>query len=129
MIKRSRLYIKCATVGLLVLLLCALSVTATGQSGSGVQGIVYVDINLNGVMEETEPRAEGVIVSSGDYEVATGADGTFALPLSDGAHLLFCSRPELHGVSSSWTCASVVAPAHVQIAVFGRSVFLPILFK
>jgi hypothetical protein len=114
---------------LVLLLLGALSVTATGQNGSGVQGIVYVDSNRNGVMETTEPRAEGLSVTSGDLETVTGADGTFALPLSDGAHSLYCSRPEPHGVSSVWTCATVTAPGQVQIAVFGRFSYLPILFK
>jgi len=86
--KRLLLAIACAS--LIAALLHA--PPAWAQSESTARGIVYHDINGNGVREPGEPGVRGVRVSNGREIVKTDARGAYALPVDDDT-CLFILKP------------------------------------
>ena len=62
------------------------------------QGVVFEDLNRNGLRDAGEPGLAGVAVSDGVSVVLTGSDGTFTLPGGEQRNPVFVSPP-----SGWWT--------------------------
>ena len=62
------------------------------------QGVVFEDLNRNGLRDVGEPGLAGVAVSDGVSVVLTGSDGTFTLPGGEQRNPVFVSPP-----SGWWT--------------------------
>ncbi len=69
-------------------------VAAEASSSRAVTGTVYDDANANGRRDAGERGLAGVAVSDGREVVASGADGTYQLPLATESALVFVSLPE-----------------------------------
>jgi predicted MPP superfamily phosphohydrolase len=73
--------------------------TALGQGARNpgeLQGVVYEDVNGNGVRETGEPGLEGTVVSNQIDCVMTGKDGSFRLDPSQGYGIVFVVAPASH---------------------------------
>jgi hypothetical protein len=56
------------------------------------RGVVFEDLNRNGVREPDEPGVSGICVSNGREVVQTGAEGRWELPVDDDT-ILFVIKP------------------------------------
>ena len=70
-----------------------LALMANAFSGEVLNGIVFMDLNANGIHEKGEPGIEGAAVSDGISVVRSGADGTFTLKTGDPKPTVFISTP------------------------------------
>ncbi|WP_283638913.1 calcineurin-like phosphoesterase C-terminal domain-containing protein [Marinovum algicola] len=61
--------------------------TVAGDSAGMARGTVFVDANRNSRLDAGETGIEGALVTNGREVVATGADGTYALPAYDDMNL------------------------------------------
>jgi 3',5'-cyclic AMP phosphodiesterase CpdA len=59
-----------------------------------VTGVVFLDLNGNGIRDTGEQGLAGVAVSDQRDVVVSGADGTFRLTMSDSLGLVFVSVPD-----------------------------------
>lgn len=57
------------------------------------RGVVFNDLNANGVLDSDEPRLEGIKVSNGREIVTTSSDGAYELPVSNDA-IIFVIKPK-----------------------------------
>jgi hypothetical protein len=67
-----------------------------------VAGRVVLDLNRDGVADETEPGVAGVSVSDGAGVVKTDAQGCYSLAVSPEAVFVFITRPSGYDVSGFW---------------------------
>lgn len=75
----------------IVLTLCSL-LLSSNLLAEVAEGIVFEDINGNGVQDEGEPGIADVRVSNGRDVVQTRADGSYNLQVGDEA-IIFLSKP------------------------------------
>src|SRR5689334_2073145 len=68
--------------------------SADTASSRALTGAVYDDANANGRRDTGERGLAGVAVSDGREVVATGADGTYQLPLAAESSVVFVSLPD-----------------------------------
>lgn len=74
----------------------------SGQAETAT-GIVFIDHNANGVLDNTETGLPGVSVSDGTTASQTDAEGKFQISLSTGATFIFVSTPTgTIAVDNSW---------------------------
>ncbi len=78
----------CVVVGLLA----GLALPAGAASAEIARGVVYEDLNANGVRDAGEPGVSGVGVSDGERIVETGVDGAWSLEVGDEA-VIFVIQP------------------------------------
>ena len=71
--------------------------TPVGAQGTGVSGVVFVDVNRNGVRDANEPGLPSVVVSNQDAVVRTDGSGAFRLP-PGGQGTVFVSVPDGYSV-------------------------------
>jgi len=73
--------------------LLAMLVASSGASAAEVaRGVVFHDVNGNGMFDRDDPGVEGVAVSNGREVVATDAKGQYVLPVSNDT-ILFVIKP------------------------------------
>jgi len=86
------------------LLLAAILVLGRGtEVRSPVAGVVFVDLNGNGLRDASEPGLGGVAVSDQADVVKTSADGSFRIEGSGGFGIVFVSVPDgYRAVGSFW---------------------------
>ncbi|HDP35446.1 MAG TPA: metallophosphoesterase [Candidatus Hydrogenedentes bacterium] len=82
---RSTNYCRCA-------ILCALFACSTAVVAEEVTGVVFHDINANGVFDAGEPPVAKVAVSNGEEVVLTDNQGKYALTLNDMG-IVFVIKP------------------------------------
>lgn len=83
------------------LFLCILFSPAFTQQK--ISGIVFEDLNKNGIKEKNEPGIKGIAVSDQVKVVTTGDDGSFTLINSKGYGIVFLSQPDSYKyVDSFW---------------------------
>lgn len=58
-----------------------------GLSGSVINGLVFEDLNGDGIRQTGEPGVEGVLVSNGLEVTATGRTGAYSLPVREDMDL------------------------------------------
>ncbi len=68
----------------------------------GVHGVVFDDLNANGVREAGEPGLPDVVVSDQDEVVRTGRDGRYTLDAAGGYGLVSVSVPADRRVVGRW---------------------------
>lgn len=73
-------------------LLALLASGASGQAQFAARGIVFHDVNANGIHDPDEPGLPGVRVSDGLQIVRTNAEGRYELPISSDA-VLYVIKP------------------------------------
>ena len=71
----------------------ALALVLAAQPAPAVRGVVFDDLNGNGVRDEGERGVAGVAVSNQRDVVRTGADGRYELPAGRGHGLVYVSIP------------------------------------
>jgi len=76
----------------LYLLICFSLVSSSNLKAETAEGIVFEDINGNGVQDEGESGIAGVRVSNGDDVVQTQANGFYELKIDEEA-IIFISKP------------------------------------
>lgn len=64
------------------------------------RGIVFHDLNGNGILDEGEPPIAGVPVSNGRDVVVTDADGAWELPV-EGDMVLFLTKPSGYAIETN----------------------------
>jgi hypothetical protein len=85
----------------LVFLVTLLAPSAAAQSGD-ITGVVFADVNHNGIREPNEHGIAGVVVSNQDQVVTTDASGAFHLHRPRSG-VVFVSQPEGYAtVGSFW---------------------------
>ncbi len=77
------------TLATLLFAVLSWSVIATAEVASGV---VYEDVNRNGIPDMSEPRMEGIRVSNGEQIVKTNWEGRYELPVDDDTSI-FVIKP------------------------------------
>ena len=82
-------HMKIASVTIVIL---ALALANTPLLADSAQGVVYVDENLNGVLDESEKGLAGVRVSNGFDVAVTDSSGRYELPV-DGDTVIFVVKP------------------------------------
>ena len=73
----------------------------SGQAET-VEGVVFVDQNGNGLLDNGEKGLPEVSVSDGTTVSRTDAEGRFQIPLSSGARFVFVSTPTGTTAGDSW---------------------------
>ncbi len=69
-----------------LLLICFyLAIQGFSQNPQNAQGIVFHDLNANGLLDAGEPGIAAVAVSNGSDVVLTDENGNYAIPVSDDA--------------------------------------------
>ena len=86
--------------GVIVALTVACSVVA-GQAET-VEGIVFVDLNENGLLDSHEVGLPGVSVSDGATVSQSGDDGRFRISLDEAARFIFVSTPSGTTAGTGW---------------------------
>jgi len=81
----------------IILTLSLIQVSSFAQDNDLVNGIVFHDVNANGILDENEPGIADVIVSNQREAVKTDSKGRYSLPLSDRT-LIFVSKPSAYDV-------------------------------
>ena len=81
-----------AVVLLAILLASSLAPPARAEGSASHTGVVFADLDGDGVREPGEPGRAGVVVSNGREVVSSGADGRYALP-EQGAGFVSVSCP------------------------------------
>jgi predicted MPP superfamily phosphohydrolase len=100
--------------------IATLGPVAWGQSG--VQGIIFEDINGNGRREPGEPGMPGVVVSNQVDCVATGSDGTYEIDMGRGYGIVFVSVPATHrAVGPFWKAVAEEDIKSVEFALVPAS--------
>lgn len=79
-------------VSAILLAAVLLTVPQVLQAKESVTGIVFHDLNGNGVHNEGEPGIEGVLVSNGRDVVATDAEGNYEIKADENA-IIFVIKP------------------------------------
>src|SRR5262249_22312274 len=98
-----------------LLALGALLVVTRGPSAAPVSGVVFADLNGNGVRDPGEPGLSGIAVSNQDTVVTTDASGTFHLS-GEGTGVIFVSSPAgYRSVGPFWKSAGT-APLSFPLA-------------
>ncbi len=87
------------TIVLLAIILTLLLIqeTSFAQAKNHVTGIVFHDLNTNGILDENEPGIVDVIVSNQREAVKTDSKGRYSLPLRDPS-LIFVSKPSAYAI-------------------------------
>jgi len=85
-----RAWFKTALITLTLLVSC--SIVAWAQESVTATGVVYHDLNKNGVRDSGEPGIAGVMVSNGDDIVRTDPEGRYQLPVEANSHI-FVIKP------------------------------------
>lgn len=75
-----------------MIMLIFIQLCTYAQSRNRVSGIVFNDLNLNGVMDDNEPGIAGVPVSNQLDVVLTDAEGNYTLPVQKN-DVVFISKP------------------------------------
>ncbi|MCC5876928.1 MAG: calcineurin-like phosphoesterase family protein [Candidatus Sumerlaeia bacterium] len=68
--------------------------------GEIARGVVFHDVNGNGVMDEGEPPIQGVPVSNGIDVVLTDAEGKWELPV-EGDTVIFMTKPSGYAINTN----------------------------
>jgi len=76
----------------IIFTLTSIHVGCLAQSGDRVYGIVFNDLNNNGILDENEPGIAGVPVSNQLDVVLTDAEGSYSLPIHKNG-IVFISKP------------------------------------
>src|SRR5690625_2058044 len=82
----------CRTALITLTLLVSCSIVAHAQESLTATGVVYHDLNKNGVRDSGEPGIAGVMVSNGDDIVRTDPEGRYQLPVEANYHI-FVIKP------------------------------------
>lgn len=72
--------------------LLSLALAGTAAAQETARGIVFEDLNGNGVLDDGEPGIAGVAVANGLDVVLTDEDGRYELPVGDDT-ILFVTKP------------------------------------
>ena len=81
----------------IILTLSLIQISSFAQDNDLVSGIVFHDVNANGILDENEPGIADVIVSNQREAVKTDSKGRYSLPVSDRT-LIFVSKPSAYDV-------------------------------
>jgi len=81
----------------IIFTLTSIHVGCLAQSGDRVHGMVFNDLNNNGVLDENEPGIAGVPVSNQLDVVLTDAKGSYSLPVGKSG-IVFISQPSGYDV-------------------------------
>jgi predicted phosphodiesterase len=69
---------------------------------AGGQGVVFIDQNDNGLLDDGESGVAGAVVSDGISVVRTDEAGRFSLPQNEGSRFVFLSTPNGMKPSAGW---------------------------
>lgn len=81
-----------------VIILFLIHLSCFGQDKERVEGIVYHDVNANGIRDKKEPGIEGVVVSNQIEVVKTDSKGKYSLPIRERS-IIFLSKPSAYDLA------------------------------